>query len=68
MTRSNRPCAAAAARESHASRTPRERQKRSSHEKREACDLRAAVVADGRFDRVIAHGFKNCPGLDGPAK
>eukprot|EP00974_Lingulodinium_polyedra_P005410 509156-Lingulodinium_polyedra.AAC.1 len=26
----------------------------------EACDSRAAATADGRFDRIIAHGFENC--------
>eukprot|EP00974_Lingulodinium_polyedra_P067163 6500500-Lingulodinium_polyedra.AAC.1 len=55
--RSNRPCAAPAARKSHASRAPCERQKRSSREVCEACDLRAVVAADGRFDRIIARGF-----------
>eukprot|EP00974_Lingulodinium_polyedra_P003304 309149-Lingulodinium_polyedra.AAC.1 len=43
--RSNRPSAAATARASHASRTPRERQLRGLHGTR-ACDLRAAVAGD----------------------
>eukprot|EP00974_Lingulodinium_polyedra_P074490 7219822-Lingulodinium_polyedra.AAC.1 len=59
MMRSNRPRAATTAREPHASRTPCEHQKRCSHGVRGACDARAAVAADGRFERIIAHYFKN---------
>eukprot|EP00974_Lingulodinium_polyedra_P118584 11167735-Lingulodinium_polyedra.AAC.1 len=57
--RPNRPCAATTASKSHASHTPRERQKWSSHGVRGTRDLRAAVTADGRFDRIIAHGSQN---------
>eukprot|EP00974_Lingulodinium_polyedra_P116531 11159504-Lingulodinium_polyedra.AAC.1 len=57
--RSNRPSAAATPHKSHASRTPCERQTIVSHGLREACDLRVAAAADGRFDRIIAHGAKN---------
>eukprot|EP00974_Lingulodinium_polyedra_P088137 8546344-Lingulodinium_polyedra.AAC.1 len=44
--RSNRLSAAAAARKSHASRTPRGHQNLRSHGAREACDSRAAAAAD----------------------
>eukprot|EP00974_Lingulodinium_polyedra_P052791 5076129-Lingulodinium_polyedra.AAC.1 len=57
--RSNRPFAVAAARGSHDSRTPCERQNRRPRGVREACHLRAVAAADGRFDRINAHGFKN---------
>eukprot|EP00974_Lingulodinium_polyedra_P100885 9774259-Lingulodinium_polyedra.AAC.1 len=40
MMRSTRPCAAATARESHVSHTPRKHRNRCSHGVREACDLR----------------------------
>eukprot|EP00974_Lingulodinium_polyedra_P089271 8656454-Lingulodinium_polyedra.AAC.1 len=53
MMRSNRPSAAAAVCRQHTSRTPCEHQNWCSHGVREACDLRAVVAADGRFDRII---------------
>eukprot|EP00974_Lingulodinium_polyedra_P009123 872474-Lingulodinium_polyedra.AAC.1 len=59
MIRSNRPRAATTACKSHASHTPRAHQKWCSHGIHEACDARTAVAADGRFDRIIAHGFQN---------
>eukprot|EP00974_Lingulodinium_polyedra_P001463 137850-Lingulodinium_polyedra.AAC.1 len=53
MMRSNRPSAATAACKSHVSRAPCEHHFRCPYGVREACDLRAVVVADSRFDRII---------------
>eukprot|EP00974_Lingulodinium_polyedra_P101147 9799295-Lingulodinium_polyedra.AAC.1 len=44
--RLNQPSAAATAREPHAARTPRERQKWCLHGARETCGLRAAVATN----------------------
>eukprot|EP00974_Lingulodinium_polyedra_P067617 6547371-Lingulodinium_polyedra.AAC.1 len=54
-----RPSAAAAAHKSDASRAPFLAPFLCSHGVREACDLRGAAAADGRFDRIIVHGFRN---------
>eukprot|EP00974_Lingulodinium_polyedra_P109153 10561320-Lingulodinium_polyedra.AAC.1 len=53
-------CASATtpARESHASHTPYEHRHWCSHGVREACDVRAVVVANGLFYRISVHGFK----------
>eukprot|EP00974_Lingulodinium_polyedra_P097709 9471452-Lingulodinium_polyedra.AAC.1 len=59
MMRSNRPSAAATPRISHASHTPCEHQKRRSHGAREGWDLRAAVAADGRLDRIIVQRLRH---------
>eukprot|EP00974_Lingulodinium_polyedra_P044427 4261518-Lingulodinium_polyedra.AAC.1 len=58
MMRSNRLSATATPHKSHASNSPREHQKMAFAWSAWACDLRAAATADGRFDRIIAHGFK----------
>eukprot|EP00974_Lingulodinium_polyedra_P103191 9990144-Lingulodinium_polyedra.AAC.1 len=57
--RSNRPSAAATAHKPYASHTPCEHQFRCSHGVCDACALRAAAVAHGRFDRITTHGFEN---------
>eukprot|EP00974_Lingulodinium_polyedra_P111256 10761342-Lingulodinium_polyedra.AAC.1 len=54
MARSSRPSATTTAPNSHARAI---HATRCSHEAR-ACDLRTAVVAENRFDRIIAHRFK----------
>eukprot|EP00974_Lingulodinium_polyedra_P010889 1047545-Lingulodinium_polyedra.AAC.1 len=59
MMRPNRLSAATAVRASHVSRAPCEHQNWCPHGVRGACDLRAGAAADGRFDRIIVHGFKN---------
>eukprot|EP00974_Lingulodinium_polyedra_P127441 11202188-Lingulodinium_polyedra.AAC.1 len=57
--RSNRVSVATAACQSHASRVPCKHPTWCLHGVCEACDLRVVVPADGRFDRIIVHGFKN---------
>eukprot|EP00974_Lingulodinium_polyedra_P043860 4211272-Lingulodinium_polyedra.AAC.1 len=59
MTRSNRPFAAAAARRSHVLHTPCKHQSWCLRAVSEACDARVVAAANGRLDRIIAHGFKS---------
>eukprot|EP00974_Lingulodinium_polyedra_P111115 10746388-Lingulodinium_polyedra.AAC.1 len=58
MMRSNRPRAATTALKSHAPHTECKHQTWRSHGVHEACDARTAAAADGRLDRIIAHGFE----------
>eukprot|EP00974_Lingulodinium_polyedra_P010431 1001979-Lingulodinium_polyedra.AAC.1 len=59
MMRLRSPSAAAAACNLHASPLHANAKNRRSRGVREVCDSRAAAAADGRFDRILAHGFKN---------
>eukprot|EP00974_Lingulodinium_polyedra_P060283 5811485-Lingulodinium_polyedra.AAC.1 len=59
MMWSNRPVAVAARRKSHAPRAPCKHHVWCSHGTRDACDLRRAAIADGRFDHIIAHDVRN---------
>eukprot|EP00974_Lingulodinium_polyedra_P113657 11004178-Lingulodinium_polyedra.AAC.1 len=59
MMWSNRPSAA----QRLADRTPRTHHastnSRCPHGAREACDMRTAAAANGGFDRIILHDFRN---------
>eukprot|EP00974_Lingulodinium_polyedra_P103936 10060879-Lingulodinium_polyedra.AAC.1 len=59
MMRSSRPSAATAARKSHVPRAPCGHQFWCARGECEACDARAVAAANGRFDRIIVHGFGN---------
>eukprot|EP00974_Lingulodinium_polyedra_P014718 1424905-Lingulodinium_polyedra.AAC.1 len=59
MTRSSRPSAAVTARELHARARHARARKLACAWSARARGLRAAAATYGRFDRIIARGFKN---------